>query len=249
MGTLVQQHAAALSGPGSPPRAGIIIALGPVPVRNNPAGTADASEIAGLHQLPHLPVDAVGPLIEHQPEHHLRMPVRCLIHFPHLSGVDSRRFFHHHMDGALHALDGQSGMVIVRRGHNARVDQTAVQHFFRGFKEGCFFAQPLPGPFLPGGIDVRHGRQFKIGAFPVRHPAGVAAAHIADADDAQADLFFHFHFLLDFCALFTAEFSAQRRPRRRPRRCPDNRRRPSWFSVLPAPAPSARQTRSGGAPP
>ena len=184
VGALVQKHAAALAGPGGAPAALIEIALGTVPVRDDPVGAADAAVLAGLHQLPHLAVDAVGALVEHQAEHHLRVLVRHLIHLPHLLGVYAGGLFHHHVDGALHALDGQPGVVVVGHGDDARVHEAAVQHGFGAVKEGHVLPQAFRRPLPAGGIDIRHCLQFKIGALAVHHRTGVAAAHVADADDA-----------------------------------------------------------------
>ena len=87
-------------------------------------------------------------------------------------------------------------MVIVGRSHDAGVDEAAVQHLFGVVKESHFFSQLLPGPFLPGRIQIRHRRQGEVGAFSLHDAAGMAAAHIADADNPQTNLLLHALILL-----------------------------------------------------
>src|SRR5699024_1541228 len=68
---LVQQYAAAFSVPGSPPAAGIVIALGPVPVCDDPVDSADGAQLPALYHIVHSPVNAVGSLVKHHGKDHI----------------------------------------------------------------------------------------------------------------------------------------------------------------------------------
>ena len=124
MGALVQQNAAAFTGPGGAPVTGIVIALGTVPVGDNPDGPADSSVLAGVHQLPHFAVYVVGTLVKHHAENHFRMLFGFLVHLPDLFGIDAGRLLAHDVKAAFHAFNGVFGMVIMGNTDMAGIDET-----------------------------------------------------------------------------------------------------------------------------
>ena len=192
MRALVQQHAAALAAPGGPPVPAVIIVLAAVPVGDEPVGPADPPVPAALDQLPHLPVHAVGPLIEHHREHGFGMLFRLRVHFPNLLRIDSGRLFAQHMNPPPEALDDIFRMVVVGNRDHAGVQQPAVQHGQGVVKISDVRRHVFPGPGDPVRIDVRDGNKLNVRnpVFPGQ-TAGIGGALIADADNTETDFFSH----------------------------------------------------------
>ena len=182
MGALVQQHAAAFPGPGGPPGAGIIILLGPVPVGDDPVHPFDGAHFTAVQQAFHGPVDAVGPLVEHEGQGFPGL-FRRADHFLRPVRLHSRRLLAQHVQPGFQRSHRQRFMLVVGRGNQhgfaaAAVNQRlpvpkhlrARQRLFR------------PGPaFRPR---VRHRRQMNLRAFSAQDQPAVLAAHVPDADNA-----------------------------------------------------------------
>ena len=110
MGTLVQENAAALSAPARTPVAGIIIALRPEPVGDDPVHAHDLSELAGINHLLDLLMRGNRSLIEHCGLFELRILLRLRDHALRLRLVDGNRFFHDDMLALPHCKNRKIGM-------------------------------------------------------------------------------------------------------------------------------------------
>ena len=125
--TLVQQHAAALSGPGRAPRTAVVIALGTEPVGDGPVDPDDFAEFAVFDHLLDLPVRLAGALVEHEGETEfgvLRVRVNHLLR-PALGHRD--RLLAEHGESLFERLDRNRRVVVVRHRNDDRVDRAGVQ--------------------------------------------------------------------------------------------------------------------------
>ena len=202
VGALVQQYAAALSVPGCPPSAGVIVSLGAVPVRDDPVHPFDLPILPAVHDLVHLPVNAVGALVEHHGEYPVRL-FRRLVHFPYLLRIYPRRLLTQDMQAVLQRRDHKTRVIIVGHrdqygvadaGPDQRVSIRKDTHIFRKV-----FLRPLP-PALP---HIRHRGKTDIRDLSVQDRPAMSAPHVSDSDDSKLYLF---HFL------FPSFFPSQRYP-------------------------------------
>ena len=93
------------------------------------------------------------------------------------------------MDVALERLGHIDRMEVVGRGDDGRVDLAAVQHF-DGVVKLLRVRAILPGPLQALGVDVAHSRERHAGHLARHDILRMAAAHIADADNADS---YRFH--------------------------------------------------------
>ncbi|MNP35045.1 hypothetical protein D3C76_1283610 [compost metagenome] len=186
MGVLVDQRAAAFPFPGGTPGAGIMVALGTVPVGNDPYGAFDAAQLSAFHQVPDLLVHRVGALVVHDAEQLVGFLGR-FVHFQHLLGMHARRLLHQHMQPMLEALDGKDGMVIVGHGDQHSVDQAAFVHGYcvlehRNTRQGLL----RPFPSLPA--DIAYGPQNQVRDKLIQMDMlGMGAPHVAQTDYTNSD--------------------------------------------------------------
>ena len=162
MGALVQQDAAALAGPGGPPSAGVIVALGAVPVRDQPGDALEGPELAAVDHFLELAVNAVGPLVEHHREGQFRMAVGLLVHLPDLEGVDAGRLFDQDVQAVPHGVDGQRGVLIVGHADHDGFADPGGDQFLALLKDGKIrqlFFDPRPAglPAVGGGGQLDFG--------------------------------------------------------------------------------------------
>jgi hypothetical protein len=73
----------------------------------------------------------------------------------------------------------------VRRGDQDGVDEPAGDHFAERGETGH-----ARHPGAPRGIDIRHGSELQPRHLAGEHAGSVTVAHVADANDTEAD-FFH----------------------------------------------------------
>ena len=76
-----------------------------------------------------LSINAVRALIEHHAENDVRMPLRLLVHFPNLLGVDTGRFFDHYMNPTFHTGNCVTWVIVVRNADNTGIDTSFFMFF------------------------------------------------------------------------------------------------------------------------
>ena len=183
MRTLIQQNAAALTGPGSSPGTRIIVFLRPVPVGDNPAHALDGAQFFVFHHPSDCTVYAVCPLVEHQCQG-LARSGRTTDHPFRGVRFHSSRFLAKHMNSMAQRLYGQLFVEVMRHRDQDRVASCLPDQIPSGRIDLHFLRQGLPRPlptFLP---QVCHRSQFNLRAFPARNIPAVLRSHIPDADHA-----------------------------------------------------------------
>ncbi|MMZ60353.1 hypothetical protein D1872_224370 [compost metagenome] len=186
MRILVQQHAAAFTGPGGPPAAGIVVALRPVPVGDDPVRPPDLAQLPGEHQVPQFGVKGIGALVVHNPE----FPAGFgggQVHVPDGFGVDAGGFFDQDMVIAFKSLRRQCRVIVMRGSNQDGIHGAGGEERVRIGKGPHRFGQVLLRPLKPFRIAVANGR--KPGPPDVAQKLfGMGGPHISDADDTKSYL-------------------------------------------------------------
>ena len=193
--TLVQKHASALSCPGCPPSARIVIGLSAVPVRDDPVHPFDLSVFAAVDDFIHFPVNAVGALIEHHGEHLIRF-FRRLVHLADLLCIDSGGLFAQSVQAVPQGGDHQPGVIVMRRGDQHRVTDAGFDQSVSILKNDHILRKVFLRPLSPRLPKIRHRGELQLRHLSVQDRPAVAASHISDSNDSKLYLFhviFPFH--------------------------------------------------------
>ena len=185
MGGLVDQHAAALPGPGSSPGAGIVVFLGSPPAGDHPAHPADIPDGALLQNGLHLLVKGVHSLVKHHAEHQLWLLGGRGVHLFDLVHVNAGGFFHHHVEVPLQGCDGHLRVQVVGNRDHHRVHLAAVQQVQIIVIDFYICGQVLLCPVSAALVDVAHRAQAGALDAVIHKPAAVAGSHVADADHTK----------------------------------------------------------------
>ena len=217
---LVQQHAAALPDPGSPPFPAVIVVLGAVPVGYDPHASFDFPEPAPDNQRPRFLKNGVCPLVQHDREH-LSRSLSCFNRFAGGGKADVQRLFTQHVKAGLQGLYGHHA--VQRMGHG---DHHSVG--FSGSNQLMIVGKnPYPRQFRfrpgeAGRPKVAYSGKAHAGDRPGMDAPRMGAAHISDSDHGSAENIIH-------VPMAPLQHRSQASPWRmlvsRSPRCPQTRRR------------------------
>ena len=113
MGSLVDQNAAAFSAPGGAPLGLTVVGIRTPPGVDDPAGTADLAQLAGLHNGLDLLIELIGSLVEHDAESNLRVGLAAVDHLLHVLGTDAGRLLTDNIHAVLHGVNGHFVVQVV----------------------------------------------------------------------------------------------------------------------------------------
>ena len=184
VGALIQEHAAALPVPGGPPAAGIVIGLSPIPVIDNPDKPLDLPKRSLLNQGPKLPVERVGALIIHDPEHCPALSGR-MIHPAHARRIHAGRFFREHVKLSFEGRRRNHRMKIVGRCNQHGINPASIKKRLILFILINLSSEAFPGPCETVPVTIAH-RSKPDTLYPVlKNLHRMGAAHISNPDDSD----------------------------------------------------------------
>ena len=186
MRALVQEDAAAFTGPGRAPGSGIVIFLGSVPVRHNPVHPLDFSEFTGGEDIVDSPVHAVGSLVEHECEGFPGFAGH-FTHMPCSPGGYGSRFFTQHMFSVFHGGYSQFFMSVMRYADQHSVAVVGPDQLLSGVINPHRIRHVSAEPAAPVFAQVGAGRYSDFRAFTGSNIPAVFTAHISDTDNPQSD--------------------------------------------------------------
>ena len=188
MRALVDQHAAAFSGPGASPSALIVISLRTVPVRDYPVYTLDTAQPAAFDEFLCETVQLVGALVIHYAEYEFGFGSRDLVHLSDRLRIHARGFFDKCVQPFFQRVDGDYGVIVVRSGDKdgvylSRVYQRLViVEKFDALGNEFFFS-----PFFSVGRNIANRRQHGVLDKPVSKAHAMLRTHFTYAYNTESD--------------------------------------------------------------
>ena len=114
---LIEEHTAALAGPGGPPAAARVIRVSPVPVGVDPVHPDDPSQLARFNEVPQLLVAGFHAQLEHSAKHRLRVPLMGGDQLEGVGLVGRNRLLDHEVHSGVEGGDAQIGVLVVWSSH------------------------------------------------------------------------------------------------------------------------------------
>ena len=100
--------------------------------------------------------------------------------------MDSEGFLAEDVEAVLQGIDADGDVVEMRNGNEEGVDVAGADHF------GAIGEVGDAGEALePRGLQIADGGEGGVGDFPCEKIPGVGSAHVADADNTEADWRLH----------------------------------------------------------
>ena len=197
MGSLVDQDAAAFAAPGCAPVGLTVVGVGTPPGVDDPVGTTDLAQLAGLDDLTDLLVQLVGSLVEHDAQLDFGMSSCAVQHLLNVGSADASGLLADDMHAVLQSVDSHFVVQVVGNGGDDGINVTGSDHFLVVLVNGNFGELSLDSLAL-SGVDVTDSAQFAVRGNCCGGEAGesggagqdvaVRAALCAEADDAITNL-------------------------------------------------------------